>query len=358
MVISTLQSAAFGFPEAVDGAKAAAAKINAAGGVNGRQIEIQSCNDQFDPNTAVACAQKAVSQKVSGVLTGYTSYGSKIVPVLAAAKIPFLGALPATEVEWNSPVSFPFSPGTNGLFAALSTKLYEQKCTKMALLSNTAGASIDTSHAAETAFKQAGGEVVYKATIPPTAADVAPQVVALLKAGAKCVVSVIPPAVQLNFIKAAYAADPTLPIGLGGLDDEVVAKLGPAGQNLVRAEASYPAASDQMKPFVAALHAFNPAAVVSAWSLNTYSGVEAIAEAAKGLDKTDGASLIAALDKTSVTLSGYPKPIDFTKPLAIKGWSRLFNSEVVVSHFQGDHFVAYPGTVDSLAALQATRGGA
>src|SRR2546421_2510033 len=91
MVIGTLQSAAFGFPESVDGAKAAAMAINKAGGINGQQVQILSCNDQFDPNTAAACAQQAVNDKVDAVVTGYTSFGRNIVPILKAADIPFIG---------------------------------------------------------------------------------------------------------------------------------------------------------------------------------------------------------------------------------------------------------------------------
>src|SRR5881397_2765609 len=101
MVISTLQSALFGFPEAVDGAKAAVAKVNASGGINGQQVQILSCNDNFDPNTAAACAQKAVSEKVTAVVTGYTSYGANMVSLLEAAKIPWIGSSPGSSVEWN-----------------------------------------------------------------------------------------------------------------------------------------------------------------------------------------------------------------------------------------------------------------
>ncbi|WP_165818156.1 ABC transporter substrate-binding protein [Frankia canadensis] len=357
MVISTLQSAAFGFPEAVDGAEAAAAKINAAGGVDGHQIEISSCNDQFDPNTASACAQKAVSEKLAGVVTGYTSYGNKILPVLAAAKIPFVGLIPATDTEWKSSLAFPFGAGSTGNFTGVTIKLYEQGCKKLGSIASVAAASIDTGKSVENAFKHLGGEVVYTATIPPTAADVSPQVAALVKSGAECVVTTIPPAVELSFIKAAYAAAPDMPIGLAGIDDEVAAKVGPAGKNIVKGDTAYPATSNELKPFVEALHAFNASAAVSSWSLNAYDGVEVIAQAAKGLDKVDAASITAALSKsTSVKVTGYPEPIDFSKPQPVKGLPRLFNPNVVVSHFDGKHFIAFPKPVNVLSALQAVRG--
>ncbi|SNQ45249.1 conserved exported hypothetical protein [Frankia canadensis] len=358
MVISTLQSPAFGFPEAVDGAKAAAAKINAAGGVDGRQIEIESCNDQFDPNAAAACAQKAVSQKVSGVVTGYTPYGSKILPALQAAKIPFVGLIPGTDTEWNSPAAFPFGAGSTGNLVGVAIELADQKCTKAGVITGVDSTSNATGEAVKAAFKQRNVDVVYTTTIPPTAADVSPQTAALVKAGAKCVVTVIPPAVKLSFIKAAYAADDSMLIGLSGLDDPAAAKLGPASKNLVKGDTVYPATSDQLKPFVADLHAFNASGVVSTWSLNAYTGVQAIAQVAGGLDKVDGASLTAALNKAAVTLTGYPKPVNFSKPLAIKGITRMFSTDVVTASFDGAHFIAYPQPVKNVLSVMQAIGGA
>ena len=45
-----------------DGAKAAAAYVNSQGGVDGRPIEVVSCNTRYDPNGSKACAAAAVAQ--------------------------------------------------------------------------------------------------------------------------------------------------------------------------------------------------------------------------------------------------------------------------------------------------------
>jgi Periplasmic binding protein len=65
MVITDVASAALALPQVVTGAQAAVNRINAAGGVNGHQLQLLSCNSQANPNDAAACAREAVADKVS-----------------------------------------------------------------------------------------------------------------------------------------------------------------------------------------------------------------------------------------------------------------------------------------------------
>ena len=52
MLIYTANSPAANSPEALAGAKAAAMAINSTGGIDGQQIQIIGCNDQFSANIA------------------------------------------------------------------------------------------------------------------------------------------------------------------------------------------------------------------------------------------------------------------------------------------------------------------
>ena len=67
-------------------AEAAAAEINAAGGVNGQPIEIITCNNRIEPNASAQCAQEAVSQQAAAI-TGTDLYGSSNYPALTAADV-------------------------------------------------------------------------------------------------------------------------------------------------------------------------------------------------------------------------------------------------------------------------------
>jgi ABC-type branched-subunit amino acid transport system substrate-binding protein len=352
MLISTIQSAAFGFPEAADGANAAAKEINDAGGINGHKVEVEVCNDQFDPNAAAACAQKAVQEKVSAVVTGYTSYGSKILPLLESAKIPFLGLQASHPEDINNPMTYAFASGSSGVFSALAIQYYKNGCTKAAVTLTDNSESAASGETAKKTFEHAGGEVVYTGTIPHNTADMSPAVTAIVKSGAECVISVIPPTSTLAFIPAMRSAAPDIQLNCFGLPAAVLSKLKGAANNCVNSEATYPEGSTQLEAFTQALHAYKADAAVSGWSLNAYNGVKAAATAGKDAKGTGGADLVKALNKTKLTLDGFPAEIDFSSPKDLPVYKRVFNTLIVTQHLDGTKFVAYDpvDTYDSLKA--------
>jgi ABC-type branched-subunit amino acid transport system substrate-binding protein len=98
------QSAAFSGPaselgnEMRAGALAYFQMVNAAGGVNGRKIEMRSLDDGYEPDRAAANTKKLIDSGVF-LLFGYvgtpTSNASK--PIFTAAKVPFVGAFTGAE---------------------------------------------------------------------------------------------------------------------------------------------------------------------------------------------------------------------------------------------------------------------
>jgi len=80
MIIVPIQSVqAQPLPEAVGDAKAAAKAINDAGGVKGRPIEIEQCDEKGVPTAATACARKAVADKVDAVFLT-SNFGASALP--------------------------------------------------------------------------------------------------------------------------------------------------------------------------------------------------------------------------------------------------------------------------------------
>ncbi len=98
------QSAAFSGPaselgtEMRAGAMAYFQAVNAAGGVNGRKIELRSLDDGYEPDRAAANTRKLIDDGVF-LLFGYvgtpTSNASK--PIFTAARIPFVGPFTGAE---------------------------------------------------------------------------------------------------------------------------------------------------------------------------------------------------------------------------------------------------------------------
>ncbi|MBV9661837.1 MAG: ABC transporter substrate-binding protein [Acidimicrobiales bacterium] len=359
MVISTLQSSAFGFPEAVDGAKAAAMVINQAGGLDGRQIQISSCNDQYDPNVAASCAQQAVSDKVDGVVSGYTSYGANIVPILEAANIAWIGITPSSNVELTSRVSFPVDPGPSGQLAAAAIEMYKMGCKKIALLQSSTAASALSVSIGKAAFLWAGGSVAYEATVPNTVADVTPYVTASINSGAGCIIPSIPPANYIKFLTAArQSSSPNILISNSGLTDALLAKLGSMTNGIINATSYYPLpTAPQVQEFINQMKAEGNAAP-SNFALQAWAGVNIFAQAAKGLKDINNQTILDALGKVTVSLPTYPAPIKFSSPLPVKGWTRLFNTTYIPQTVKDLHFTALAGeTINILPALQKAQGG-
>jgi ABC-type branched-subunit amino acid transport system substrate-binding protein len=98
------QSAAFSGPaselgtEMRAGAMAYFQAVNAAGGVNGRKIELRSLDDGYEPDRAAANTKKLIDEGVF-LLFGYvgtpTSNASK--PIFTAARVPFVGPFTGAE---------------------------------------------------------------------------------------------------------------------------------------------------------------------------------------------------------------------------------------------------------------------
>jgi ABC-type branched-subunit amino acid transport system substrate-binding protein len=109
MVDSLTGNALASFPEVFGAAQAAALAVNNTGGVNGHTIHIVTCNDQFTPNGATACARQAVSDHVVAY-AGFDLLSSAIYPVLQNAGIAST-LLAVAPIDAQTPGQFPITGG-------------------------------------------------------------------------------------------------------------------------------------------------------------------------------------------------------------------------------------------------------
>ena len=104
---------AFVQPWSPQGLQAAAKVLNAQGGIDGHHVNVSVCNNGGDPNKDATCARQAVSQHWLAVVGVFDTYGTNAtLPILQAAKIPYVAALQVSPVEYQSPVAFPIEAGT------------------------------------------------------------------------------------------------------------------------------------------------------------------------------------------------------------------------------------------------------
>jgi ABC-type branched-subunit amino acid transport system substrate-binding protein len=88
--------------------------VNAAGGINGRQVEYVWCDSKYDASSAHSCAQQMIAQNVLAVVGLTAPLGeNNEIPTLTnkgnpGGGIPVIGGL-GTPAEYADPLSFPVS---------------------------------------------------------------------------------------------------------------------------------------------------------------------------------------------------------------------------------------------------------
>ncbi|MHC3469235.1 ABC transporter substrate-binding protein [Streptomyces sp. 7R007] len=104
-------------------AQAYARWVNAHGGINGRKLQVVTCNDHNDSVAAAKCARIAVKRNVVAVVGSYSQYSDSFLPELEGAGIPYIGGYGVTTGEFTSPLSYPVNGGQPTLLAGLGKEL-------------------------------------------------------------------------------------------------------------------------------------------------------------------------------------------------------------------------------------------
>src|SRR5260370_20427081 len=162
----------------VNGAKLAATKINAAGGVLGKQIEIMPEDDACDAQTAVQAAQKLVDAGVVAVAGGYCS--SAALPELTTfhrAGIPYVldaSTNPKlTEMGYDNVFRTIGRDDEQGPFAAsfIKNSLHAKRA---AVINDNTTYSKGLADNTLEALKKGGVDAVYDDAITPRQMDYSP----------------------------------------------------------------------------------------------------------------------------------------------------------------------------------------
>ncbi|MGX4691464.1 ABC transporter substrate-binding protein [Streptomyces sp. JNUCC 63] len=104
-------------------AKAYARWVNANGGINGRKLNVLTCNDGNDSVTAAKCARRAAKENVVAVVGSYSQYSDSFFPPLEGAGIPYIGGYGVTTTEFTRALSYPVNGGQPALLAGLGREL-------------------------------------------------------------------------------------------------------------------------------------------------------------------------------------------------------------------------------------------
>jgi branched-chain amino acid transport system substrate-binding protein len=155
------------------GAQLAADYVNAQGGVNGHQIQIESVDDQSQPNQALQQTRNLIAKKVTALV------GPSVVANCNAI---------APFVKDNGPVDYCLSPGidasgyvwsasarTDALAEETMNYWKSQGITKIAIINTTDASGTDGGRAANEAAQKAGVMVTAQVTYEPAAVSATAQ---------------------------------------------------------------------------------------------------------------------------------------------------------------------------------------
>ena len=167
--------------------------INAAGGVNGRKLEVITRDTQGDPTKAVNATQELISQAKVHAIWGPFNSGEALAttPIMARAKMPNIH--PCVVETLIDPAKFP-----NAFRLAPSNSQWDDavrnyclnilKVKKIAVIGDTTGYGVSAVGASVAAFEKDGAQVVYKANIDATQPDMTPDMLRAKNAGAEAIV--------------------------------------------------------------------------------------------------------------------------------------------------------------------------
>ena len=173
------------------GIQLAVQEINAAGGIDGRQIELITRDTQSDPTKAVNGAAELTHQKVS-VVFGPVNSGESlaVVPLLARANTPqlhpcWVDSLTDTK---KYPMCFRNAPTNQQIGAAANRYVVDVlKKKKVAVISDTTGYGTASVNAYVPMLKAKGAEIVYQGNVDAANPDVTPEIMRMRSAGAEAI---------------------------------------------------------------------------------------------------------------------------------------------------------------------------
>jgi ABC-type branched-subunit amino acid transport system substrate-binding protein len=172
----------------LDGVKAAVNAFNAAGGVQGRKVDLISCDTQLNPAQAASCVEKAKSEGVVAAIPSLELLDNVTTPILEKQGIPIIGSSPSTAVAQYSKTSACYISGPFVLYPAAATALAKQGAKSISFLEPGGVANQDVlARATTTAAAAQGAKVPAFIGVAPTATNFSALAAKALSAGENAV---------------------------------------------------------------------------------------------------------------------------------------------------------------------------
>jgi branched-chain amino acid transport system substrate-binding protein len=174
------------------GTRLAVKEINAAGGVNGRHIELITRDTQSEPTKAVDAAVELTRSQHVNVVWGPLNSGESLAatPVIARAGVPQLdpGWVNSLMNVKKYPLAFRPAPDNNQIGAAANRYVVDiLKLKKVAVIGDTTGYAVSSVEAFVPMLRAMGVDVVYHGEVDASNPNVKPELLRMRAAGTQAI---------------------------------------------------------------------------------------------------------------------------------------------------------------------------
>jgi branched-chain amino acid transport system substrate-binding protein len=328
-------------PEFPAGAQAAAAAVNANGGIDGRPIDVIVCSDELSTDTARQCALDAVEDGIVAVVGLQTTNEVTILPILESAGIPAIGVYPFTTVALTSPVSYPDVSGFIGQTLGMGLQLAEAGASSVSAVvpGGLGGIATEVGDAVAAGSISGGAEFTGLVQIPAKSADLSPTVAAATEGGASVAGFASDEAAFINAMRtlAPESKISTFPFNL---TDTVIESAGPAAEGVLAVDGLVPPTADTpgTAQYAEELEAFDPSLPTSTTGLHEWLAMWTFARVIAELGTIDAASVSQAMSQVTDLDMGGIVP-DYTTSSSSSTYPRMFNSTIVYQEVEDGRLV-------------------
>jgi len=348
-VIATTSAASasvFVNPYSVQGVKAAAAAINATGGIGGSHLQVEVCDNAGDPNRDIACAQQAVRQEWVAVVGGYdVTAPQNVLPVLQAAQVPYLGQMQGTAAEFQSEVSFPVEVGTVGNSIGTAVMMVDSGCRNSVVVSYTsAPGATERLAQIKAALEKAGNSTARIIGMQTNLGDITPVVANALADEPDCLYfsGTGEDAAKLftAVSKTSSGADVKLFVPTGVLRPDIIKALGPVADG-IQGTSGVPLANNpdpSVQRYLKDLETYDPEATPTEQTLNGYAAVMLLAEVMDNNPRLNAQALLQKLKSTTAAKVMVFPALDFTLTRDSELYPRQPNTVVWFSTVKDGHW--------------------
>jgi ABC-type branched-subunit amino acid transport system substrate-binding protein len=367
---SLISAAGLGLNDYQAAFRAAERSINAHGGIRGRPVVVEVCDDRNDPNLAQACARQLVAHGVVATAGDVSELTMVEGPILNEAGIPRVGNFPLNPEDSTLPNAFPLE---GGLFTQMAGDLVGLRRRGLHTLFVV---TVDTPPArtqfqlATTLLRAADVTVSGVAYLPAAATDFTPYVRAAMQSHADVVFPLLPRTMALPYLVTGVrmGARPVYMMPFGVFQPSDLARLGgdrAALENDVEFSATPPLSAGDRFPAIRAFQADMDAELAagdraaapglrSVGAMGSWLAVQIIARLAATLPTVDAPGLTRAL-RTRATVDtlgmtppwtpGQTGPPPFTRVTNLSGY--------LLTRREGQSVLVEPEPFNPFALLRA-----